>query len=184
MTRTLEIAIDCTNIPAGWPRAYYMDNGERQYTQFSSARAIDQIFACSTDRLYTLGKRFGCSSCGEVMKEGLLLDLGHTFGAKPDVYDGHYGSPICFRCMVFAMKHCPKFAALQDKHGDDLQWVRVLSPSDYVTWDETGVIVLTEGGKRRKRITTGQIRARLAKKDYALTGVSLGDNIETAPKDY
>lgn len=187
-----EIDPDETNIPAGWPRPFYVGaDGKPKPVQYITAHAASQIMHCNSDRTYTAGLRFACSSCAELLTMGYLVDLGWqdqrrgTQNVHPNrMYDGHYGSPLCARCAVFALATCPYFSSLDTEFGDDLTWVQVTGADDYCEPDETSVLALTQQAADRPRMTTSQLRAAVASKDYGHAGAVLTpDDLLIRPPD-
>lgn len=191
-----EIDFSCQDIPAGWPRPYYLDNGQRKYAQWSSGRASSQIFECSTSRTYHAAVNHLCSSCGEQMEKGLIFDRdwvkktaevledpripmrgprpGRGFGWDIDMRkmqedDTHYGSPICFRCSVFALKHCPYFSAMAEKFGGDFTWIVTTSGQDYQELDETSALEVLDSNDL-ERITAREVQAEVQAGRLHLTG--------------
>lgn len=188
--RNREISPHCEDIPAGWPRPFYMEDGHRKYTQWSSAKASDQIFACSEPRTYCAAKNHLCSACGEQMERGLIFDRHWVVKAAGDMPpetvvvdrpqykldlralgqdDLHIGSPICFRCSLFALKHCPYFSAMSDAFGEDMVWIVTTSPSQYREVDESGGLEVLDPDAHH-RITTGGVLAEVRAKRLYLTG--------------
>lgn len=189
------------DIASGWPRPGYLKGGDAKRfrpVQWISNHAQSQIYDCNDNRTFTAGTRFACSCCASVMSAGVLIDgewaaLNRPGGPKlrrdgtvsVDVYDGHYGSPLCVRCALFALTVCPHFVKLDHDHGDALRWVLVTSPADYAEYDESGVLELTEAGAQQARVTTGELRAMSAVGDLRLTGAVLTDeDVQQRPAPY
>ena len=200
----MEIASDCTDIPAGWPRPYYRsvlqahgdlvsdreESGEAtpRYVQWISENAIGQIFACSQDRTYTAGERHACSCCGTIMERGLLVDvpaLMEAYGkefSETDIHDGNYGSPLCYRCALFALKHCPEFRRRDEHVGEGMRWLVTRSPADYIDYDETSILVPVEG---LESVTTAEMRADVAAgRMYLTTRMVTDEPLLRRPVDY
>jgi len=169
-----EISPDEQDIPPGWPRAFYREPRDayadvspsnpvvNKYTQWTSESAADQITSCSTNRTWTAGERFACSSCAFVMERGLLL-------ADTDPYSGQVGSPICFRCAVFAFTHCPDF-----RDNPDRLWHVVESPYDYYEVDSSGCLQPTAQGLRRRVIDRDEIFSEVRAGRLWLTETNVG----------
>lgn len=205
-----EIAPDEANIPEGWPRPYYRTPGSqerRKYAQWSSDLAAAQITSCNPDRTYGGGEHHLCSSCGAQMSEGLIFDslpliekgqrekttvvfkVGTWEGKDRridlaledlEAADTHYGSPICFRCAIFAAKHCPYLSALHEPTGDDFLWFITTSGADYREFDESSGLEVIDPDALA-RITTGEVRAAVQKGDLHLTGKTAKDFICKRP---
>lgn len=200
--RSREIDPDEKDIPAGWPRPFYMQDGKRNYTQWSSDRAEGQIFECSTSKTYRAAKHHLCSSCGSQMEKGLIFDSTwvmaqaelldeedrvvseglhtrvrlHHLGEE----DTHYGSPICYRCSLFALRHCPYFSAMYKTFGDPFTWVVTESCADYREFDDSsGLELINEESK--PRITAGQVRTEVQAGCLHLTGKEAADFESTRP---
>lgn len=202
-----EIASDEKSIPEGWPRPYYRLSGSsrRKYAQWSSHLASAQITSCNPDRTYAGGEHHLCSSCGAQMSKGLIFDseplvikglhdgtaVAFEEGAGSrdsrtvtirldslDERDTHYGSPICFRCAVFAAKHCPYLAALHEPFGDDFPWLVTSSGRDYREFDETSGLEVIDPDSL-PGITTGQVRAAVQRGELHLTNLTAKDFAET-----
>lgn len=199
-----EIASDERDIPEGWPRPYYRLSGspQRKYAQWSSDLAAAQITACNSDRTYMGGEHHLCSSCGVQMSKGLIFDSlpliekgqktpitvtyqtggGDEWGARTvsvnlqdlEAADTHYGSPICFRCAIFAAKHCPYLAALHEPFGDEFTWFVTTSGQDYREFDESSGLEVIDPDSL-PRITTGEVRAAIQRGELHLTGLSAKD---------
>lgn len=199
-----EIAPGEENIPEGWPRPYYRTEGDsktRKYAQWSSDLAAAQVTSCNPDRTYAGGEHHLCSSCGAQMSKGLIFDslpliekgmqdkttvayevgVGHEQGRHIalelrdlDGADTHYGSPICFRCAVFAAKHCPYLAALHEPFGDDFLWFVTTSGQDYREFDETSGLEVIDP-EALAHITTGEVRTAVQRGDLHLTGRTAKD---------
>lgn len=186
-----EIAPECTDIPAGWPRPYYRDEkGKPRYAQWSGGRAKDQINNCSNDKTWVAAKNHLCSSCGAQMAQGLILDaawLKSFMATHPDQFDRaarngthvHIGSPICFRCAVFARLHCPYFAGLHDRTGDQFRWIVTSSSQHYREANEEGIVEVVNPNSR-PRITTAEVRNALHHGETNLTGLTAADMPDTA----
>lgn len=177
--RSVRISPQDKNIPAGWPRPHYLsDDGHPRYAQWSSETASGQIVACSPDRTFTAGAYNLCSSCGQAMERGLVFDR-HWVNAHPvpsqghhefenisvnlgrmDAHDTHYGSPLCYRCAVFALKHCPFFSLLHDVYGEGLVWLVVTSAEQYHEFDDTSAITIPDP-ESLERVTTAQVMAEV-----------------------
>ena len=176
---------------------------KRQYAQWSSDMASAQIMACNPNRTYMGGEHHLCSSCGAQMSKGLIFDRdalvakgvqegGVTYAYTVSRFDGeeeveenfrleklneadtHYGSPICFRCAIFAAKHCPYLAGLHEPFGDEFPWVVTTSGQDYREFDETSGLELLDP-ESLPRITTGQVRAAVQRGELHLTGLTAKD---------
>ena len=181
--RSPRIEPECTKIPAGWPRPHYLDriSGKPRYAQWIGQVAFQQIHACNDARSILAGRSFACSSCAGLLTRGLLLDPTCQIlprGRAPhhnDVYDAQVSSPLCHRCVLFAIAQCPQFTALDAAYGSDLLWVEVLAPGDYEEYDESGVLLLTAAGQTRPRVPTEVIRKRVANGELFLTGESAAD---------
>lgn len=173
MTNSREIRPEDGDISPGWPRPYYRLNDKIEYVQWITGSASQQIMSCSTDKTYAAGIHHLCTSCGEKMEKGLLFDkewinshpdrpnydhLGNTGSGDRHLgtYDSHYGGSICFRCAVFALKHCPFFSTFDDAFGDTLQWCITTSSDDTYEGDDTSVIELSRDDL--PTITTGEVK--------------------------
>lgn len=195
--RAREITPDSHDIPPGWPRPFYRNNeGRPLYAQWSSAHAASQIMSCHPGRTYIAGARHLCSSCGAEMERGLIFDRqtliehGGTAQIRPgteshyrdsriilakmNAADTHYGSPICYRCAVFAATACPYFAALHDLLGDDFPWLVTTGPDDYTEFDETAALHVVSP-TMLDRTTTGTVRAEVQAGALHLTGRGADD---------
>lgn len=201
------------DIPAGWPRPYYypIDNpddngavrGKPLFASWSSEVAAGQINSCSSNRTWTAGAYNLCSSCGQGMVRGLVFDrnwmtanLPVGWETKPpssphlpslsclDEHDTHYGSPICYRCAVFAVKHCPLFSFFDDVWGDALVWLVVTRADQYREFDESSAIELVDAGSLAQ-VTTGDVRADVAGGRFHLMTVGADDlPLLVRPADY
>lgn len=173
MTSPREISPRENNIAPGWPRPYYRLNGKIEYVQWITGIASSQIMSCSDDKSYAAGHHHLCTSCGEKMERGLLFDrewinaqrdrpsyehLGSTGekGNNLGFYDAHYGGSICYRCAVFALKHCPFFSTFDGTFGDTLQWRVTSSGQDFQEGDDTSVVELVNNNL--PTVTSGEIK--------------------------
>lgn len=168
-----EIQHNDSNIPPGWPRPFYRLNGNIEYVQWITGTASAQIMSCAVDKTYAAGHHHLCTCCGEKMERGLIFDK-EWINAQPNrpsydhlnntgsggnnlgFYDSHYGGSICYRCAVFALKHCPLFSTFDEAFGDSLQWRVTSSGQDYQEGDDTGVVELVN--KNLPTITSGEIK--------------------------
>jgi hypothetical protein len=194
-----EIAPTCSNVPSGWPRPYYRtDDGRLCFATWSSANADGQIMNCPGGKTFVAAEHHLCSSCGAQMARGLVFDREklvamHDPGtvleltgvcdeefapgiaiAELDETDTHYGSPLCFRCAVFARQHCPYLGALHSHVGDSFPWRITTSGHDYREFDWTTGIELLDG-ESLSTITTGEVTAEVRAGRTYLTGRSADD---------
>lgn len=173
MSSPREIQHNEGNVPPGWPRPFYRLDDKIEYVQWITSTASQQIMACSVDKTYASGHHHLCTSCGEKMERGLLFDrewineqphrpsyahLGNTGtgGNKLGFYDSHYGGSICYRCAVFALKHCPLFSTFDGAFGDTLQWRVTSSGQDFQEGDDTSVVELVNNNL--PTVTTEEIK--------------------------
>lgn len=173
MSSPREIQHNEGNVPPGWPRPFYRLDDKIEYVQWITSTASQQIMACSADKTYASGHHHLCTSCGEKMERGLLFDrewineqphrpsyahLGNTGtgGNKLGFYDSHYGGSICYRCAVFALKHCPLFSTFDGAFGDTLQWRVTSSGQDFQEGDDTSVVELVNNNL--PTVTTEEIK--------------------------
>lgn len=173
MTSPREISPREGNIAPGWPRPYYRLNDKIEYVQWITGFASGQITSCSDDKTYAAGHHHLCTSCGEKMERGLLFDkewinaqrdrpyyshLKETGAGerKLGFYDSHYGGSICYRCAVFALKHCPFFSTFDGTFGDTLQWRVTSSGQDFQEGDDTSVVELVNNNL--PTVTSGEIK--------------------------
>lgn len=191
MTSPREISPHGSNIDPGWPRPYYRLNDKIEYVQWITGTASGQITSCSDDKTYAAGHHHLCTSCGEKMERGLLFDkewinaqrdrpsyahLGNTGsgGNKLGFYDSHYGGSICYRCAVFALKHCPLFSTFNGAFGDTLQWRVTSSGQDFQEGDDTSVVELVNNNL--PTVTSGEIKKDVREGNLHLMKVdNLGD---------
>lgn len=168
--------------PPGWPRPYSRPvvDGEPQppqYLQWISGFSGDQITACHEHRTWAAGVYNLCSSCGTLMEKGLVFDRDWVNANVPAAHYGrpageggpgghlgrlmrkhtHFGSPLCLRCAVFALKHCPMFAVFQEVFGDELVWLLVEDVTQYHEFDDTSGIEVTDPNAH-PRATTAWVR--------------------------
>lgn len=171
-----QIERDTFDHEAGWPRPYYLgDDGRPRFVQYVGAVASEQIMQCSEDRTYAAGVRHACSCCGFVMQRGLLLDVWSQRGVEVpdrstgaaaddvqrlDEYSGNFGSPLCYRCAVLALKHCPHYAAVDQTLGGDARWLVTSGAGDYAEFDETSALEVPDGVVL-EQTTTADIREQV-----------------------
>lgn len=171
MTNPREISPDEKDVPAGWPRPFYRKDDKIEYVQWITEGADEQIQSCASDKTFAAGTHHLCTSCGEKMARGLIFDRNwinndsrlpkrwkspSIFGSKLGSYDTHYGGSICYRCALFAIKHCPMFSELSEKFGDDLVWVVTTAPDDTREMDETSGLEIVNSNLQRT--TTADVR--------------------------
>lgn len=199
MTSPREISPHESNIDPGWPRPYYRLNDKIEYVQWITGTASGQIMSCSDDKSYAAGHHHLCTSCGEKMERGLLFDkewinaqrdrpsyahLGNTGsgGNNLGYYDSHYGGSICYRCAVFALKHCPLFSTFNGAFGDTLQWRVTSSGMDFEEGDDSSVVVLVNNDL--PTVTTDEIKKDVREGNLHLMEVdNLGDLQNTKRPD-
>ena len=199
MTSPREISPHESNIDPGWPRPYYRLNDKIEYVQWITGTASGQIMSCSDDKSYAAGYHHLCTSCGEKMEKGLLFDkewinaqrdrpsyahLGSTGsgGNNLGYYDSHYGGSICYRCAVFALKHCPLFSTFNGAFGDTLQWRVTSSGQDFQDGDDTSVVELVNNNL--PTVTSGEIKKDVREGNLHLMKVdNLGDLQNTKRPD-
>lgn len=90
------------------------------------------------------------------------------------VGETHYGSPLCFRCSVFALKHCPYFSLFRQAFGDDLQWFVITRADQYCEFDYSTALEVLEPDIR-ERITSGEVRAAVQRGELHLMAVGADD---------
>lgn len=195
---TREISEDCNDIPAGWPRPFYREDGNIKYAQWSSGRASSQILHCDRDRTGAAAAHFLCSSCGHQMSKGLIFDRewlvenaekgavlkiydeNSRAGAtslrveKFDEFDTHYGSPICYRCALFAVVQCPYFSEMHRVMGGDIKWLVITSPMQYREFDESNGLEVIDPDSH-ERIMTSDIRVDVQGRTLHLTDLTAHD---------
>lgn len=201
MTNPREISHSEGEIPPGWPRPFYRLDDKIEYVQWITGTASQQIMSCSTDKTYASGHHHLCTSCGEKMERGLLFDkewineqhdrpsyhhLGNT-GTGPgktklDLYDFHYGGSICYRCAVFALKHCPLFSTFNGAFGDTLQWRVTSSGMDFEEGDDTSVVVIVNNDL--PTVTTGEIKKDVREGNLYLAKVDNLESLQSASRPH
>lgn len=195
MTSPREISPEEKDIAPGWPRPFYRKDDKVEYVQWITDRASMQITSCELDKTYAAGTNHLCTSCGEKMEKGLIFDrewINNTDKVRRDkrkfddhqhinlgVYDSHYGGSICFRCAVFALKHCPMFSEFDERFGDDMQWHVTTDPDDTREGDDTSVLEVT---KKLPKITTGQIREHVQKGELFFEKVDNLENLQSTKR--
>lgn len=197
MTSSREIKPQEHNIAPGWPRPYYRLNDKIEYVQWITGVASGQITSCSEDKTYAAGHHHLCTSCGEKMERGLLFDrewindqrdrpsyahLGNTGAGdtKLGYYDAHYGGSICYRCAVFALKHCPFFSTFDGAFGDTLQWRVTSSGQDFQEGDDTSVVEIVRNNL--PTVTTEEIKKDVREGNLYLTKVDNLSELQSTPR--
>lgn len=176
--------------------------GAIKYATWSTASAASQINHCHTDRLYRAACSHLCSSCGDQMVKGLVfhfpdfnsvsaefgdgsawreymnqiipVDDRYLFPQKMDSNDSSYGSPICFRCFVFASRHCPWIKGIYDLIGTGFVMRETTDPGQYKEVDETGAISLLNPDSHPKW-TLEEVRNEVQNGRLHLTGMTAED---------
>lgn len=151
------------------------------YAQWIAYSMEAQITSCDTDKTAMAGTYHLCSNCGTQMERGLLLNWEWVNAQRPtdyvapldsdgnvalshgqlDRFDSGYGSSFCYRCAVFALKHCPYFSGLNATFGGDLRWYVTFQASDLEEFDDTSAVRPTHPDTCLQ-VTTADVRNDLA----------------------